>query len=61
MRRRQRRVRGSRTVDRALELLPADTAVELSDTSLLVELDRNRVFVITEEACESGRKGIFLD
>jgi len=61
MRRRQRRVRGSRTVDRALELLSADTAVELSDTSLLVELDRNRVFVVTEEACESGRKGIFLD
>jgi len=33
----------------------------LSDASLLVELDRNRVFVVTEEACESGRKGIFLD
>lgn len=48
------------TVDSALELLPTDFALERADTSFLVELDRDRVLVVAEEACEECRQRIAL-
>lgn len=48
------------TVDRALELLAADFAVEVANAGLLVELDDDGSFVVAEQACEDSGKGVVL-
>lgn len=49
-----------RTVDWRLELLTADFAGKFTGARFLVQLDRNRFFVITEEAWKVGWKWFFL-
>lgn len=51
---------GKRTVDGALEFLPAGTTVELSNARFSVELDGDGTFVIAEEAGKCRRQGIGL-
>lgn len=43
-----------------MEFLPADATVELSDSGLPVEFDRDGLFVIAEQAGERGGKRIGL-
>lgn len=48
------------TIDSALELLPADFAVEPAAAGLLVQFDFDRLFVVAEEACEGRWEGFAL-
>ena len=51
----------ARTVDATLEPLPADLAVQRTDAGLLVELDVDRLLVITEETCEYAWEAFVLN
>lgn len=48
------------TVDSALKLLAADLALQRTDSRLLVQLDRDGVFVVTEKAGKRRRKSFVL-
>lgn len=41
--------------------MAADFAVEVANAGLLVELDDDGSFVVAEQACEDGGKGVVLD
>ncbi len=48
------------TIDASLELLPADFAGEISNTSFLVQFHRDRKLVVAKKTREIGGKGLFL-
>lgn len=50
----------SRTVDTRLECLAADLARQLARAGLFIELDRDRVLVVAEQALERCRQGFAL-
>ena len=52
--------RGTQIVDRGLEALAADLAVQLADAELLVKFHLDRFFVVAEEAGECCCKGFTL-
>jgi hypothetical protein len=53
-------MRGGRTVYAAIKILAADFAKEMAYCGLLVHFHGYRVFVVAEEALESGWEGFFL-
>jgi hypothetical protein len=47
-------------VDAGLEALATDLAVKVANAALLVELNRDGLFMIAEEACEGGGENLAL-
>jgi hypothetical protein len=53
-------MRRTLTVNGALELLVADFARQLADSSFFVEFDSHRLFMVTEETGKGGGEWLIL-